>query len=164
MKNRHQECYARSCREIEELRRRCYEEQNEVTQQMLNEHSMQHDEESRTASLLRDQIRTLQERLEFIEDSNIFQGPDSPSSFGSAHVPHQALITSSSFSLAANQECSKIHGRIGVSPEAFFDCQPARRAPEELHNDSKNLAISLQILRTEGIEKSGSEEPLQSIP
>ena len=57
---------------------------------------MQHDQESRTASLFRDQIRKLQERLEFIEESEIFQDPDSPSSFGSAHVSHQALIPSSS--------------------------------------------------------------------
>ena len=35
---------------------------------------------------------------------------------------------------------------------------------EILNNDSINLAISLAILRTEGIENSGSEAPLQSIP
>ena len=46
----------------------------------------------------------------------------------------------------------------------FFDCQHARRDPDELHNDSRNLATILATLRTEGIEKSGSEEPLQSIP
>ena len=40
------------------------------------------------------------------------------------------------------------------------DRQHVRREPEELHNDSRNLAISL----AEGIENSGSEEPLQSIP
>ena len=32
------------------------------------------------------QIRKLQHRLEFIEDSKIFQDSDSPSSSGSAHV------------------------------------------------------------------------------
>ena len=57
---------------------------------------MQHDQESRTVNPLPDQVRRLQERLEFIEDSRIFQDPDSPSSPGSAHVPHQAHITSSS--------------------------------------------------------------------
>ena len=32
MKNRlHQECYARSCQEIEESKRRCYKDENEVT-------------------------------------------------------------------------------------------------------------------------------------
>ena len=40
-------------------------------------------------NLLRDQVRRLQERLEFIEDSRIFQDPESSSSSGSAHVPHQ---------------------------------------------------------------------------
>ena len=96
MKNRlHQECYARSCQEIEELRRRCYKEENGVTRQKLNEYSLQQDQESRTVSLLRDQIQKLQDRSEFIEDSKIFQDPDSPSSFGSAHVSHQSLIPSS---------------------------------------------------------------------
>ena len=45
-----------------------------------------------------------------------------------------------------------------------FDCQPARRDPDELHDTSKNLATSSKVLRREGIEKSGCEEPLQSIP
>ena len=49
-------------------------------------------------------------------------------------------------------------------PGDVFDCQPARRVPEELHNDSRNLATPLGIQRREGIEKSGSEESLQSIP
>ena len=46
MKSRlHQERYARSCQEIEELKRRFYKEENEVTQQKMNEHTMQHDQE-----------------------------------------------------------------------------------------------------------------------
>ena len=55
-------------------------------------------------------------------------------------------------------------------PRNVFDCQPARRVPEELHDDSRNLANSRnlatpsEIHRREGIEKSESEEPLQSIP
>ena len=48
-------------------------------------------------------------------------------------------------------------------PGNGFDRQNARRDPDELHNDSRNLATLLGILRTEGIEKSESEEPLQAI-
>ena len=71
------------------------------------------DQESRTASLLRDQILKLQHRLEFIEDSKIFQDPESPSSSGSARVSHEALFPSSSKkNLAANPERSEIHERI----------------------------------------------------
>ena len=82
MKNRlHRECYARSCQEIEELRRRCQQEGNAVRRRKLGEFPMQHDQESRTVSVLQDQVRRLQERLEFIEDSKIFQDSDSPSSF-----------------------------------------------------------------------------------
>ena len=40
--------------------------------------------------------------------------------------------------------------------ETFFHCQHAQRDSDKLDNDSRNLAI----LRTEGIENSGSEEPL----
>ena len=44
MKNRlHQECCARICQEIEELRRRCFQEENGVTRQKLNEYSLQQD-------------------------------------------------------------------------------------------------------------------------
>ena len=63
MKNRvRQECYARSCQEIEELKGHCCGEEHGVTQLKLNEYSMQHDQESRTTSLLRDQIRKVPER------------------------------------------------------------------------------------------------------
>ena len=89
---------------------------------------------------------------------------DSPSSCDSAYVPHQLLITSSSRKpscdigmLRNTQEDMSIPGNV-------FDCQHARRHSDELHNDSNNLATLSAILRTEGIEKIESEEPLQSIP
>ena len=91
MKSRlHQECYARSCQEFKKPRRRCYQEENTEKQQR------QHDQESRTVSLLRDEVRRLQELLVYIEDSKIIHDPDSPSSYDSTYVPHQALTTSSS--------------------------------------------------------------------
>ena len=111
MRNRlHRECYARSCHEIEELKRRCYQEENAAKQRKLEEFTTQHDQESRTVNRLRDQVRRLQERSEFIEDSRIFQDPDSPSTSGSAHVPHQAHITSSS--RKSSRESSEIHEKI----------------------------------------------------
>ena len=64
MKSRlHQECYTGSCQEIEELKKRCGKDENEVPQQKLNEFNMQHDQESRTVSLLWDQVRKLEERF-----------------------------------------------------------------------------------------------------
>ena len=48
-------------------------------------------------------------------------------------------------------------------PGNVFDCQLVRRVLEKLHNDFRNLATPSGIQRREGIEKSGSEEPLQSI-
>ena len=95
MKTRlHQECYARSCQEMKELKRRCYQEENATKQRKLEECTSKHDQESRTANLLRhqgsNQVRRLQEGLGFIEDPRIFRDPDSPSSSSSVHVPHQA--------------------------------------------------------------------------
>ena len=49
-------------------------------------------------------------------------------------------------------------------PGNVFDCRHARRDPDELHNDSRNLAASSGIHRREGIEKNGSEKPLQPRP
>ena len=129
----------------------------------------QHDQEYRTVNLLRDQVRRLQERLEFIEDSRIFQDPDSPSSSGSAHVPHQAHISSSSRlvkSLAANRECSEIHERIWVLQETFLIVNQLdeildRNYTEDTFKEFGNI-IGVSENR-EGIEKSGSEEPLLSI-
>ena len=125
----------------------------------MTEYSLQHDRESRTMRFERDQIRKLQERWEFNEDSKMFQDPDSPSSFGSAHVSHQALIPLSSKKPSRESRMQQNTREDMIIPGSVFDCQPARRVPEELNNDSINLAI----LRTEGIERSGSEEPLQSM-
>ena len=49
-------------------------------------------------------------------------------------------------------------------PGNVFECQPARGDPDELHNDSRNLATPSRFLRREGIERSGRGEPLPSIP
>ena len=110
---------------------------------------MQHDQESRRVSLLRDQVRRLQELLVYIEDSKIFCDPNSSSSYDSANVPHQALITSSSRKLSFEvgmlrntREHMSISGNV-------FGCQRARRDPDELHNDPRNLATLLAILRTD---------------
>ena len=158
---------ARSCREKEELKRRCYQEENTEKQRRLEECHTQHDQKSRTVSLLRDQVRRLQERelLESIEDSKTFCDPDSPSSCDCTYVPREALITSSSRKPSRVVEMLR-NTREDVSiPGNVFDCQHARGDPDELHNDSRNLAESLTmstILRKERIEKSGSEEPLRS--
>ena len=137
--------HTRIGQEIEELRRRCNKEENGVTRQKLNDYSIQHDQESRTVNLLRDQFRKLQERLEFIEDSKIFQDPDSPSSLGSAHVSHQAFIPSSSRKPGRESRMQRdTLGDISI-PGNVFDCHFARRVPEELNDDSRNLATSSGI-------------------
>ena len=145
MKSRlHRECYARSCQEIEEFKRRWYQEENTIKRRKMVEFPMQHDQESRTVSLLQDQVRRLQERWEFIEDSKIFQDTDSPRSFDSAHVPHQALITSSSRKPSRESRMQRKTQEDMSSLGNVFDCQPARRDPDDLHNDSKKFGIIIR--------------------
>ena len=76
------------------------------------------------------------------------------------YVPHQALITPSSkkpsreVGMPRNtREKKSISGNV-------FDCQHARREPDEFHNDSRKLAVSFAFLRKEGIENSGSEKTI----
>ena len=158
MKNRlHQECSQEIAKKLKNQKRRCKKEENGVTQHKLNKYSMQQDQESRTASLQRDQIRKLQERLEFIQDLTIFQGPHLPSSLGSAHVSHQALITPSSRKPGRESRMQRNTWCDMSIPGNDNQNQSASRVPEELHNDSRNLATSSEIHRREGMEKSVSE-------
>ena len=107
----------------------------------------QPDQESRTASRLRDQVRRLPELLVFFEDSKIFYDPDSPSSYDSAYVSHQALITSSSRKPSRDIGMLRNTREEMSIPGNVFECQHARRDPDELHDDSRNLATTSAILR-----------------
>ena len=49
-------------------------------------------------------------------------------------------------------------------PRNFFDRHMLDDIVMNYTNDSRNLGTLLGILRTEGCEKSESEEPLQSTP
>ena len=123
---------------------------------------MQQDQESRTEQWVSfgDQVRKFLERLEFTEDSKIFQDPDSPSSFGNAHVSHQALIPSSCKKPSRESRMQRNTLEDMSIPRSVFDCQPARRVSEEIHNNSRNSAASSGIQRREGIEQSGCEKSI----
>ena len=151
----------RSCRETEELKRRCLQEANTEKRRTFEECSTQHDRESRTVSLLRDQIRKLQERLEHFEDSKILTHR---AGMTATYVFHQDLITSSSRKPSREVGMPRNSREDMSIPGNVFDRQHARRDPDELLNDSRNLATSSAILRTEGIENNGSDEPLQLLP
>ena len=132
--------------------RSCYREQKTEKLRRLKEFLMQDDQESRTVSL----TWTIGTNWRL---KKILYDPDSPSSYDSTYVPHQALTTSSS--RKSSREIGMLrNAREDVSiPWNVCDCQHARRDYDELHNNSRNLA-----LRSEGIEKIESEEPLQSTP
>ena len=112
----HQESYARGCQEIEELKRRCYKEENAATQQKLDEHSVQLGRESQTVSPLRDQVTRLQEQLEFIKDVKKFHDLDSRAvptfriNFLSLRVPKESRATF---------DCCEIHQKVRVLLETF---------------------------------------------
>ena len=166
-KNRlHQESYARSCQEIEEWKRRCYKEENEVIQQTFDEYSTQHGREWRTVSLLRDQVGNLQQQLDFLKDEKEFHDPDPSSSSSRSHVPHQPLVTSSTRRKPSHESGVLRNAREDMSfPGGVFACQPARRQNlDEIRNNSTKLATSSRMNRRDGIETSESGEPLQAIP
>ena len=100
---------------------------------------MQHDRESRTVCLLRDQVRRSPELFVYIEASKIFYDLDSSGSYDSTYVPRQALITSSS------RKPSLEFGMLRNTREDMsilrnvFDRQRARPDPVELYNDSRIL-------------------------
>ena len=114
MKNRlHQEWYERSCQEIEQLKRRCDQEEIEVRQRKFEENNMQHDQESRTVSF-------------FAGSSSKNYKNDwrlSKTRKSSKILIHRAVVAVPTFrikllsprvpeSLAANRESSEIHERI----------------------------------------------------
>ena len=78
----------------------------------------------------------------------IFQDLGSPSSLGIAHVSQQA---SPRMQRNTREDMTILR--------SVFNGQLARRVLE-----ARNLAASSGIQRREGIEKSGSEEPLQAMP
>ena len=94
--------------------------------------------------------------------SLFFHDPDSPQFMTFLRSNIKLLLPRVQESLAAKLECSETRENRSI-PGNAFDRQHARRDSDELHNDSRNLAMSLSILRSEGIEKIGSEEPLQAL-
>ena len=133
-------------------------------QQRLEESSVQHDQESRTVSLLSETKYEDYKNYWYFWRFENLPWSGLTEQLWRTCVPHQALITSSSRKpsrdigmLRNTREDMSITGNV-------FDCQHVRRDPDELRNDSRNLATLLGILRTEGIEKSESGEPLQSTP
>ena len=93
----HKESYARSCREIQELKRRCYQEENSEKQE---EFPAQHDQESRTVS-------------PFFYDPDLLSSNDVPTFFIKLLLPRVQE------SLAAKLECCEIHERIWRFLETF---------------------------------------------
>ena len=127
-----QESHARSCQEKEKLKDAAVKRK---TQQDLDELTTQRNQDS-----FNEQVRELQERLEFIDHSRIFQDPDSPSSYGSTHISHQARIASSSRKPSREPRTPRItRADMSISGDAH-DCQHARCDPDDVRNNSNNLA------------------------
>ena len=142
-KHLHQECYGRSCREIEDLKRCwCGKEITKNNEDWKN--------------CLRNMIRNHEQ---WVYSSRI-----------PTYLAVMTYLRSSSNSYDLEFKKAEPRSRNaaiytrGYEYFYVFNCQLATRDHEERHNDPRNLAASSGILRKEGIESSGSEEPLQSIP
>ena len=127
------------CQEFEELKRCCYQEENTEKQRLLEEFLMQHDQESRIVSLLGDQVRNLQERLEIIEDLKSYMT-----------LTHRAVVT---YLRSSTSSYSKHTRKKEVFLETFLIVNMLDETLMNFTNDSINLATLLGTLRTEGIEK-----------
>ena len=116
----HNECYAWSCREFEELKRCCYQEGNyKKTKIGIISYAAWSGITNSESILLRS---WLTEQL------------------WRTYVPHQALIPSSS-RMPSREVGMPRNTRENMSiPGNVIDRQHVRRDREELHNDSRNLA------------------------
>ena len=141
-----QESYARCCQKIEELKRRCCQEVNAAKQQKLDELNAKQNQNS-----FEDQVRRLQERLECMKDSRTFQDPDSPSSYDSTHISHQARMASSSSKPSREPRTRRITRADMSFSGDVHDCKVARCDPDDIRNNSKNFVRSSESLRREGI-------------
>ena len=129
----HQESYARSCREIEELKRCCYQEGN----YRRNNEDWE--------NFLRSMIRNHEQ---WVYSSTIL----TYWAVMTIYIPHQALITS--FSRKPSREVGMPRNTLeNISiPGNFFDRHHARRDPDEFFNCSRNLSTPLGI--AEDVEDS----------
>ena len=165
MKNRfHQESYARSCQKNWRIEKKLLSREHTEKQQRLEESSVQHDQESRTVSLLSETKYEDYKNYWYFWRFENLPWSGLTEQLWRTCVPHQALITSSSRKPSRDIGMLRNTREDMSIPGNVFGCQHARRDPDELRDDSRNLATLLGILRTEGIEKSESGEPLQSTP
>ena len=120
-------------------------------QRRLAEFPTQHDQESRTVSL-------------FFYDLDLLSSYDGPT-FLIKLLSHRVQE-----SLAAKLECREIHERIWVFLETFLIVNLLEEILmnctiiQDIWQHHRESLMMSRILRKEGIETSGSEEPLQSIP
>ena len=138
------------CREIEELKISCLQQGNCWEQQGLNESPTEHDLESRTVSL-------------FFYDLDSLSSYDEPTFLIKLFLPrvHE--------SPAAKLECLEMHERIWVFLETFLIVNMLDEilmkttiVQENWQHHRESLTMSKSLIK-EGIEHSGSEEPLQTI-
>ena len=132
--------------------RRCYQEENtEKNEKRLEEFPTQHDQESRTVSL-------------FFYDPEMLSSYDIPTFFIKLLLPRVQE------SLAAKLECREIHERMWVFLVRFLifnmldDIMKNYTTIQEIWQHHRETLMMSRILRKEGIENSGREELLQSIP
>ena len=129
----HQECYARSCQEIQECWKTLLSGGNTEKQRRLEEF-------------------LYAARSGITNRESILPRSWLTAQLWHTYVPHQALITSSSRKPSREVGMPRNTRENMSIPGNVFDCQHARRDPEELHNYSRNLATPSGI--TDDVEDS----------
>ena len=92
----YQQKHTRTCQEIEELRRICYEETDRARQARIDNLSVLQERSPTTVSQLLTDIQDLQNQANSLTDARNFDDPDTASSSGASPVPSQLLPNSKS--------------------------------------------------------------------
>ena len=107
---------------IEELRRICREETERARQLRTDELYAQKKEEPSTVNQLLSQIRTLQDKVNAVNEEKEFYDPETARSSGMSYVPSQSsrIPSPRGTCLAAILDCRTIHGTRWVLQETFL--------------------------------------------
>ena len=143
MRNRlFNESRKRSCQEIEELRRICYEETDRARQARIDELSSHQERDPPTVSQLLTQIQDLQNKVSSLSDAREFHDLET-------HVPCQPSTIPSPRTMPCRDSGLPHDTRnILCTSGNVFESLPARKGPPSaLFENSRNLASSSRGLR-----------------
>ena len=157
MRNRLQyECQVRTSEEIEELRRICHEETNQVRKLKIEELSPRQERDPDTVSQLLAQIQGLQGQVNSLADAREFHDPDTASSSRAPHVPSQPVIVPTSRGMLSRDSGLPPTTRdtLGTAGNVFESVPAREGSSSAVFESSRDLATSSCGPRPESTDKT----------